>query len=43
MKLSIMTSRENSSGKMKTRFLMVQVEDMLRTTRIVEDNRGKLN
>jgi len=36
-------AREDSSGNMKTRFLLVQVEDMLRTNIIVEDNRSQMN
>jgi len=36
-------AREDSSGYMKTRYLIVNVEDMLRTTIIVEDNRSQLS
>jgi len=36
-------AREDSSGYMKTRYLIVKVEDMLRTTIIVEDNRSQLS
>eukprot|EP00088_Acartia_fossae_P061237 TRINITY_DN73543_c0_g1_i1.p1 TRINITY_DN73543_c0_g1~~TRINITY_DN73543_c0_g1_i1.p1 ORF type:complete len:231 (-),score=22.75 TRINITY_DN73543_c0_g1_i1:181-873(-) len=32
-------AREDSAGKMQTRFLVVTVEDMLRSTIIVQDNR----
>ena len=35
--------RENSSGNMQTRFIIVQVDDMLSTTIIVEDKRGQLS
>jgi len=34
--------REDSSGKMQTRFLVVEVENMLRNTIVVQDNRKSI-
>ena len=32
-------AREDSSGQLATRFLLVQADDLLRTSIVVEDNR----
>ena len=37
----VVDSRQNESGTMETRYIIVQVEDRLRTFVIVEDNRRK--
>ena len=34
-------ARENESGTMETRYIIVQVEDWLRNSVVVEDNRRK--
>eukprot|EP00092_Neocalanus_flemingeri_P021788 GFUD01023637.1.p1 GENE.GFUD01023637.1~~GFUD01023637.1.p1 ORF type:complete len:208 (+),score=50.74 GFUD01023637.1:37-660(+) len=36
-------AREDSSGNMQTRYIIVQVEDMMRNTVIVKDRRGQLS
>merc|ERR1719369_2227281 len=37
--LAQLDAREDSSGKMQTRFLLVTVDDFLRNTVVVQDNR----